>query len=291
MHDPNDQTAPRLSGYDFGRTTVYASQADQRFSYCLYVPVALRDDVEARRGAQILVVVHGTERGNQGLRDTFAALADSLNLIVLAPLFPGGVGSVGERDAYKYIQAGGLRYDHVLLDMLAEVRGRYGVETERCLMFGFSGGAHFAHRFLYLHPEQLTAVSVCAPGSPTLLDPDRDWWVGTRGVRERFGRDIDLEAVRRVRVHLAVGRDDRDTHEITHAPGGVYWMPGANDAGPTRVDRLLTLAQNLAAAGVAAQVDVLDGVDHQQAPLAAAASAFFLSLAADAPAAQRRGRA
>lgn len=282
MHQPNDKPSRDLSAYDFGRTTVYACQADQRFSYCLYVPAALREP-QAREGAGVLVVVHGTERANQALRDSFAPLADALNLIVLAPLFPGGIGAAGERDAYKYIEDKGLRYDHVLLDMLAEVGGRYGVPTERFMMFGFSGGAHFAHRFLYLHPERLSAVSACAPGSPTLLDPDRDWWVGIAGVRERFGRDIDLEAVRRVQVHLAVGRDDRDTDEITHAPGGAYWMPGANDSGRTRVDRLLKLAGNLEAAGVPARVDVLDGVTHSLDPMVGAASAFFRDLISPEP--------
>lgn len=277
MQQSSDARERSLSGYDFGRTAVYACQADQRFSYCLYVPPSLRS-AEARRQAEVLAVVHGTERANQGLRDMFAPLADALGVMVLAPLFPGGIGQVGERDAYKYLEGAGVRYDLVLLQMLDEVTRRYGAPTDRVMLFGFSGGAHLAHRFLYLHPERLSAASVCAPGSTTQLDSERDWWVGVRDFRARFGRDIDLAAVRKVRIHLAVGRDDLDTQEITHAPGGAYWMEGANDAGRTRVERLLSLARSLEAADVPCQVDVLDGVTHRLEPLAQAACGFFRSL-------------
>lgn len=31
----------RLSYYDFGHTTVYASRFDQRFPYCAYVPTTM----------------------------------------------------------------------------------------------------------------------------------------------------------------------------------------------------------------------------------------------------------
>lgn len=275
MTGPNHITGGSgLSAYELGRTTVVACQADPRFSYCLYVPAAL-STAGAWDRASVLVAVHGTERGNQALRDAFAPLAERLGAIVLAPLFPSGIGDPSDRDNYKYIEYQGIRFDLVLLSMLAEVGARYGVPVERVSMFGFSGGAHFVHRFLYLHPECVHAISVCAPGSPTLLDASRDWWVGVRDLEARFGRALDAAALKRVAIHLAVGADDTDTHEITHAPGSRHWMLGANDAGVTRVDRLKTLAASLAAGGVAAELEILPGVRHESAPLVAAATAFF----------------
>ncbi|MGH6781071.1 MAG: hypothetical protein ACREB5_03055, partial [Sphingomonadaceae bacterium] len=212
---------PPLSAYELGRTAAIACQADQRFSYCLYVPPAL-SDAGSRAGARVLVALHGTERGNQAMRDLFMPLADKLGLIVVAPLFPAGIIDPHDRDNYKYIEYEGIRFDRLMLAMLDEIGARYGVPVDRVAMFGFSGGAHFAHRFLYLHPERLEAVSVCAPGSPTLFDDSRDWWVGVRDIEQRFGRPIDREALRRVAVHLAVGDDDTDTHEITHREGSTY---------------------------------------------------------------------
>lgn len=265
---------PPLSAYEMGRTAAMACQVDQRFSYCLYVPPALAD-AQSRAGARILVAIHGTERGNQAMRDLFIPLAKELGLIVVAPLFPAGIIDPHDRDNYKYVEYNGIRFDHVILAMLDEIGARYGVPVDRVSMFGFSGGAHLTHRFLYLHPERLEAVSICAPGSPTLLDGNRDWWVGVRDIEQRFGRPLNRDALRDVAVHLAVGDCDTDTHEITHREGSPHWMAGANDSGITRVDRLKTLAESLRANDLKVEVDVLSGVRHERDPLAASAAAFF----------------
>ena len=265
-----DSTIPPLSPNDVGRTPATACRADQRFSYCLYVPP--RGEAADRR---ILVAVHGTERGNQAMRDLFSDLAEAFNLIILAPLFPCGVEEPYDRDNYKYIEYRGIRFDLILLSMIDEVAARYGVDAERFALFGFSGGAHFVHRFYYLHPQRLSALSVCAPGSPTLLDSQKPWWVGVADMEARFGRSLDPPALRAVPVHLAVGDADTDTWEITHKPGGAHWMDGANATGATRVERLKTLEASLSAAGVQTWMDILPGVRHQRDALAQSAIAFF----------------
>lgn len=282
INDNSNAPCPPLSQYELGHTIAIACQADQRFSYCLYVPPALKD-AESRASARVLVAVHGTGRGNQTMRDLFVPLADKLGLIVMAPLFPAGIIDPHDRDNYKYIEYKDIRFDRVVLAMLDEVGRRYGVPVDRVAMFGFSGGAHFAHRFLYLHPERLEAVSACAPGSPTLLDESRDWWVGVRNIEQRFGRPLDHEALRKVAIHLAVGDADTDTDEITHFEGSPHWMEGANDAGVTRVERLRSLTASLAAKGLNVELDVLPGVRHECGPLAASAMAFFERVLAASP--------
>jgi len=267
-------TVPEFSSYDVGRVGAIACQADQRFSYCLYVPQALVDQ-GGLSAAQILVALHGTGRANHTLRDLFMPLADRLGLIVLAPLFPSGIVDPLDRDNYKYVEFKGIRFDQVLLSMVEEVGLKYGVPSEHFAIFGFSGGAHLAHRMIYLHPGRLTAVSACAPGSPTLLDRDRGWWVGIADIEERFGIPVDVDMMRQVAIHLAVGEDDVDASEIIHAPGGRHWMPGANESGATRVERLLTLSNNLVANGLDVKTEILPGTAHDCVPLADAASAFF----------------
>lgn len=265
---------PKFSSYDTGRTGAIACQADQRFSYCLYVPRALVAQGRLSE-AQILVAIHGTGRGNEVVRDLFVSLADSLGLIILAPLFPSGIVDPDDRDNYKYVEFEGIRFDTILLSMAEEVGRKYGVPATKFSIFGFSGGAHLAHRMIYLHPHRLAAVSACAPGSPTLLDQTKGWWLGIRDIEERFGTPVDVPAMRRVAVHLAVGDKDRDASEITHAPGGRYWMPGANDSGATRVDRLQALSDNLVGNGLDVTTETLPGVAHECTPLADAAAAFF----------------
>ena len=129
--------------------------------------------------------MHGTGRGFIDYRDAFAEFARWNNCIILAPLFPIGVRGDGNRDGFKYMREGDIRYDRgPARDGRRGRRSATGSTFERFALFGYSGGGHFAHRFLMLHPERLWAASIGAPGSVTLLDPTRDWWVGTRDVEE-----------------------------------------------------------------------------------------------------------
>jgi len=258
--------------YDYGNTILYASRHDPRFSWCLYVPPDIHEPGPA---PELIVSMHGTGRNVTDYRNWFSDFGRWNRCVVLAPLFPAGVRGDGDRDGYKYIQEGEIRYDEVLLAMVAEVEERYGLRFPRFALWGFSGGGHFAHRFLLLHPRRLWAVSIGAPGSVTLLDPDRDWWVGTRDMQRLFGIAPDIAAMRRVAVHMAVGGADRETWEITHRPGTRHWMEGANDAGATRPDRLETLRRNLAAHGIEAQFDIVPGVAHDGARVVTKAQDFF----------------
>jgi hypothetical protein len=128
----------------------------------------------------------------------------------------------------------------------------------------FSGGGHFTHRFAILHPGKLWAASIGASGSVTLLDPSRDWWVGIRDIQRRFGIAFDREALARVPVQMLVGDADLETWEITHKPGGKYWMEGANDAGRTRPERLRALAGSFREAGVEVTFELVPGVSHER---------------------------
>lgn len=256
----NDEVAARArSFYELGETPIFASRADPRFSYCLYVPPSV-----GRGGPppDLVVAMHGTGRTFVAYRDAFAEFARWNNCIVLAPLFP--IGVLGDRngDGFKYMREADIRYDRALLAIVDEVAERYGLDFERFALFGYSGGGHFAHRFLMLQPNRLWAVSIGAPGSVTLLDPTRDWWVGTRNFRELFGNALDIEAMRRVPVQMVVGAADLETWEITHRPGGRNWMPDANHAGVTRPERLFALRRSFEAAGIPVRFDQLPNMAH-----------------------------
>lgn len=269
--------------YDLDRTTVFASKADPRFAYCLYVPPDL-----AERGdkPELIVAMHGTGRSFIGYRDAFAEFARWHNCIVLAPLFPVGVCGDGYRDGFKYMREGAIRYDEVLLAMVEEVGARYGLDFDRFGLFGYSGGGHFTHRFMLLNPGRLWAASIGAPGSVTLLDPSRDWWVGTRNLHALFGVEPDLPAMREVAVQMIVGAADLDTWEITHREGGRNWMPGANDAGRTRPERLAALRDSFTAAGIQVRFDLVPNMAHDGLRAVPRVQDFFADILA-----RRRGSA
>ncbi|MDP0929684.1 alpha/beta hydrolase [Paracoccus onubensis] len=251
--------APELHVYDLGKTPIRALSSDTRFAYCLYVPPSIS---EGGAPPELLVVQHGTGRGFTDYRDDFAAFARWHNVMILAPLFPVGPQGDGNRDGFKYMIEGDIRYDHVLLSMVDEVAERYGCDFSKFALFGYSGGGHFAHRFLMLHADRLFAVSIGAPGSVTLLDPTRDWWVGTRNFAEIFGKEIDIEKMKQVKVQMLVGKVDLETWEITHKVGGKYWMPDANHAGKVRPERLDSLRRSFEQSGIEVRFDLIPNMGH-----------------------------
>jgi pimeloyl-ACP methyl ester carboxylesterase len=263
----------KLSYYDFGHTTVYASRHDQRFPYCAYVPQDYDED--GSRSYPLAVIVHGTERGMLAYRDAFADFAEANGVIVLCPLFPASICFPGDLSSYKMLRAGDLHYDAIMLDMIEEMRERYRIDGSGVMMYGFSGGGHFTHRFLYLHPESLLAASIGAPGVVTLLDFDHDFWIGVRDFEKVFGKPVDLEAMRRVAVQMVIGADDLETWEITITPNDALWMPGAELAGATRNDRIRSLKSSLEKHGFAVQLDVEPGVGHDDRMLLKHVKDFF----------------
>lgn len=274
-----DTTAARArSMYETGATAVFACKADPRFSYCLYVPPA---PAQGGPPPDLVVAMHGTGRAFTSYRDAFAEFGRWNNCLVLAPLFPVGVLGDDNRDGFKYMREGAIRYDHVLLAMIDEVGLRYGQRFDRFALFGYSGGGHFAHRFLMLQPHRLWAVSIGAPGSVTLLDPVRDWWVGTRDMAEVFDTPLDLAAMRRVAVHMIVGAADLETWEITHKPDGRYWMPDANHAGATRPERLDRLRLSFERAGIPVRYDLLPNMAHDGLRAVPSVTDFFAAVLAE----------
>jgi poly(3-hydroxybutyrate) depolymerase len=262
----------KLGPYDIGRTAVYAVRRDPRFSYCLYVPFGYRSgDVRP----ELLVVVHGSPRTFMEFRDRFQDFGEGCNTLILCPLFPVGVNGDGNADGYKYLSEPGIRYDEVLVDMVAEVKERWALSCDRFGLFGFSGGAQFANRFLLLRPQSLWAASLGAPGSVTLVDDRHDWWVGVRDLQGLFGNALDLDALRRVPVQTLVGAADLDKNEITHREGGRYFMAGANEAGASRPQRLEALTRSLCQAGVKVTHESLPGVGHDPWPIMDRAKPFL----------------
>lgn len=258
--------------YDYGQTAIFASSADPRLHLLLYVPPAAAEG----RKVDLLVAVHGTGRTSAiDFRDGFSEFGLFHDCAVLCPIFPVNVLGDGARSGYKYMQEGDIRYDEVVLSMVAEMAAKYDQDWSTFAIFGFSGGGHFAHRFAILHPEKLWAASIGAPGSVTLLDPSRDWWVGIRDLEERFGKAFDAEALARVPVHMVVGDADLETWEISHKPGSAYYMDGANDAGATRPERLDALAASFRSSGVNVTVDKVAGVSHDRIKVLGHVKAFL----------------
>lgn len=261
--------------YDLGHSTIFASRTDPRFSYCTYAPPHLGN---SKRPMQLVVVMHGTGRAFTEYRDAFAEFAKWNDCIVLCPLFPAGPQGDGNRDGFKHLQEANIRYDKILLSMVDEIAVKFSCDFSKFALFGYSGGGQFVNRFGLLHPERLWALSIGAPGSVTLLDFKQDWWVGVRDFEKRFGKALNLAALKALPVHMIVGKADMETWEITHREGGKFHMAGANDAGRTRPERLETLRKSFVEAGVDVTFDLVDNVPHNGLACVSHVQDFFATV-------------
>lgn len=261
-----------LSYYDYGATTLYACQFDHRFSYFLYIPSTYKQNREKRYS--LVVLIHGTNRSVQRYRDEFINFAEKEEVIVLVPVFPAGITEPDDLSSYKFIKSHGIRYDHVLLEMIEELNKKYRINKDTFLLYGFSGGAQFVHRFYYLYPGRLKAISIGAPGRITYLDAKKEWYLGVRNFKQEFNQDIDFESLKKVPVQMVVGENDTDTWEINDK-NDPYWIDGLDSTGETRIQRLQALKNNYEEHGITVQFDLMPGVKHKGLPLLPAVKAFF----------------
>lgn len=233
----------------------WACRADPRFSYCFYVP-----ENRPEGPMPLLVMIHGSGRVAESYRNRLADVAEATGCVVLCPLFPCGVATPEDIESYKFVYWPGLRYDQVLLAMIDELAERVPLRTDRFMLAGFSGGGHFAHRFFYGHADRLLGVSIGAPGVVTLLDPDKPWWVGIAGLRDILGFEPDLDAMRRVQVQMVIGGNDDE--DMQTPPGSPHFMPGINDAGHNRQEKLAALQTSFQRHGIACDLLTVPGVGH-----------------------------
>lgn len=253
-----------------GKTSFFASEYDQRFSYCLYIPRGYSE--KEARTYPLFVVVHGSLRNAESYRDWLIDFAEEHQVVILCPLFPSGIIEPGEGNNYKEIEYKGIRYDLIVLKMVEEASRVYRLQSEKFMLYGFSGGGQFSHRFFLLHPERLLAVSVGAPGSVTVLDPEQPWWIGIKDTVDKFGITINVEELRKVPVHLVVGGDDNE-------PLGEYdrrrGMPGGDRAGINRIEKMETLRRSLESHGVPVTHEIVPGLGHENSKFIDSVTKFF----------------
>lgn len=247
--------------YDSRIKPMTVCEREPRCSFGLAVPRVARRNQSGL--AEMIVVVHGSERGSSRYLDLFVDFADRHGCYLLAPLFPVGLHGPDDTENYKFLSYEGVRYDEVLLAMVEQVARRYPVDASRWLLHGYSGGGHFAHRFLYAHPRRLKAVSIGAPGVVTLLDQDLPWWAGVADFASVFGAPVDIEALREVPVQMVIGALDAAADAVVISPQSPWYQAGIEQPGADRMERLHALRDSFESNGIPVRFDVIPGVGHQ----------------------------
>ena len=131
-----------------------------------------------------LVVVHGISRNAHEQAGVFSTLCDARSVVLVVPILYGEQ----HRDYQRLGRMGrGNRSDRLLHRFLAEAGSLTGADVSQFYLFGFSGGAQFAHRYVMAHPHRVLGAVIAAAGWYTMPTTARRFPYGLRPCRELKG--------------------------------------------------------------------------------------------------------
>lgn len=153
-------------------------------------------------GAPLIVSVHGIARNAAAHAFRLVEEAERYGLSVVAPLF-----DKAQYGQYQQLEDArtGMRSDLALLDILDAARRLSSADHGRILLFGYSGGAQFAHRFVMAHPGRVASAVLVGAGWYTFPDLEAAYPYGLDTRRAGFAVRLDTEGFARVPQHVIVG--------------------------------------------------------------------------------------
>ncbi|MEM8814468.1 MAG: alpha/beta hydrolase [Pseudomonadota bacterium] len=173
---------------------------------------------------RLLLVVHGIARQAGYMLQALSNEADKASYTMIAPLF-------SYRDYPDYQRLGrsgkGKRADLAVLATLADLRENLEFESGFHL-FGFSGGAQFAHRFVYAWPDRVRSVCLASAGWYTPPDGTQRFPYGTGNTERLRGVDFHADRLARTPTLVAVGNKDTDRDEALRQTDRVDTLQGRN---------------------------------------------------------------
>ena len=193
----NEEVLPRRTG--LARRVL---RLDPGQEYLLYVP-------STRSAAPPLVVsVHGVSRNANVHARLLSACSERYGAVLVVPHF-----SVMQHPDYQRLGRTGLgkRADLALDQIVAEVAALTGASAERFHLFGFSGGAQFAHRYVMAHPHRIESAVIACAGWYTFPDATRRFPNGIRPTAKLPGVRFDAEEFLSVPMKVIVGANDNDS--------------------------------------------------------------------------------
>ena len=170
----------------------------------------------------IIVSVHGISMNAAEHMVRMRGIAEASGAVVIAPLF-----SKKLYPRYQQLEdrVSGTRADLALIDIMADVRRRTGLETRRVHITGFSGGAQFAHRFALYHADLIASCVSCAAGWYTFPTRDAAFPLGLAKGSGPGGLSPHADW-RSVRHHVVVGSRDTAIEEALNMTEAVVALQG-----------------------------------------------------------------
>jgi len=216
----------------------------------------LRSSIPAGRTASgTLVLVHGQSRDVDALVSAFLPWSARTGLELIAPEF-----THKRHIGYQRLLTSDPRRSAV--DVLDDVLADAGIaDDERILIFGFSGGAQFAHRYAIARPDRIAALSIAAAGWYTFPTPHQSFPYGVAPGNPLLQEVNLLPGLLSIPVQVLVGDCDTNRDESLRCTRRVD-----RQQGPNRVTRALAWVEamrRLAPAAGPPELEILPRAGHR----------------------------
>jgi len=177
------------------------SAGEPDLPYILYLPAG------QPQPERVIVAVHGISRNVEEHLAAMRSWADEYATALVLPLYD-------KLDFHDYQRLGreghGPRADMPLLRALDEVKQQFGIDTQRVALFGFSGGAQFAHRFALMYPKRVERLGLAAAGWYSWPDEQLPYPFGMGKVRGLAAAQTDLRGLLQIPMCVFVGKRDTE---------------------------------------------------------------------------------
>jgi pimeloyl-ACP methyl ester carboxylesterase len=178
--------------------------------YFAYVPRS------AKPGAPLFLCVHGITRNAAEQAIRFRDIAETYGAVLVAPLF-----TTTAHRMYQQFGASvrGPRSDKALLTVIEDIAQLTSCDGARVHLFGFSGGAQFAHRFAMAYPDKVSRLVIAAAGWYTLPTQKRPFPWGLRARSHIADLTFDPDQFLRIPTKVLVGsRDSLRDESLRQSP-------------------------------------------------------------------------
>ena len=167
--------------------------------YHLFVPQDRHPD------GRVLVSIHGVSRNAREHLDLLQPYAEHHGVALIVPSFAADSYPDYQRMGRK---GRGPRADLALIRLLNELGRVEGLDTDCVDIFGFSGGAQFAHRFAMAHSRRVRCLVLGAAGWYTMPDHQLSYPHGVADAEGLDGVRLNALAAARLPTLVVVGEHD-----------------------------------------------------------------------------------
>ena len=234
---------------------------------------------EINSDTKVLFLIHGGSRDAEKYLSYWIDLAENKNVILIAPLFT--------KKNFPYYQTLGMAtfsgkvindesqwLDNSITNFFIFFKNKYSLKSDNYLMFGFSGGSQFIHRYLmYGNDKAIERAAIGSAGWYTFINGER-FPYGIKNMPIEPGR---IEWLLSQEILFLLGSKDNNPNDSS-----LNKSRGAKKQGKHRLERGNAYFKNLIAVGDRFNVPfrwrykLVAGSDHSTKDMSQTAASFIL---------------